>query len=130
MATAKEPPTTKEKRASRLPKSAAKSAPGFSFKGKDRHLLVFTGGRKPTSAQAAPSCICGYCCDHILSTSTLVHQHDLEMLLFRARQLNCVEKRIALALLNGAKIGPGCHTAELVPARGEDGHISLKLVSR
>lgn len=121
MATSKKPPTKElVKRSTRVPKA------------QERHLLIFKGGKKledSARAEESSACTCENC-NNKRATSALVPQEEMERYFFTIRQLNCVEKRIALALSNGAKNEWGVHTADLVPVMGGDYHIHLKLVIR
>lgn len=69
--------------------------------------------------------------DELLSSdSTIITQENLEAWIFRRRQFTELDEPIAIALSKGATVEEGVHTAELIPARAEDGSVHLKLVVR
>ncbi len=79
--------------------------------------LVFAGKRKAAISSTAPAIL----------DSKRIGQADLEELLLRQRETMEVEERIAVALANGAHVEDGVHTAELVLARDESGHVFSKV---
>jgi hypothetical protein len=82
------------------------------------------------SGSAIPSCEDENDSRSVTADSTVITQELLERWIFRLREFAEMDQWIAVALSKGATVQHGVHTAELVPARAEDGHVHLKLVIR